>query len=508
MLAAGKRWLVLSACIYVRSAHTLSTPAFVSSAERFRMATLRRSECWRRCLGLCCICGQPMASPQFRSADGRVLLGPSILLKNNNNGRKNTNTTSEAEEEEEEGDEEEGGVAAIDSDGRLLTEENPLLQCLMRFNARGEMQYAHVIDDYTFLEGRRNGSPFRKEFETHAPTLLATNPKALGLFKGQVIDAPDQRIYATAVTTMRRVVESLTVPSCRRCNKAMDREAAHVLATYRCFEATRHSEVAALEGTDRKAIAAKKVLQQIALYFEPRLAAADGGGSSSEIVGWAAKSEDRLLRDAALWRCIAHLWNWGRAPPGGGVRFRMIATFHAAHHIFLTSGLQGVMPLDVWHVHVWRPFCMARFGANTFLGMRQGEVADAFDLMRRDRAADCERALRLRLGLVADALALAHAAAGDEVDDLGIERVWSWQERMTAAGVVDELGLLRFMAAQPLSSSSSSGKTKQKKGRDVAMREWLAYFRYNLSGGAGAHFFLRQCDALERNLVLAAAGST
>jgi len=68
----------------------------------------RRIDAWRRCIGLCCVCGQPIASPRFRAADGRVL-GSNEL-------------------------------AALDTDARLLTEESPVRLALLRYNALGEYQ--------------------------------------------------------------------------------------------------------------------------------------------------------------------------------------------------------------------------------------------------------------------------------------------------------------------------------------------------------------------------------
>ena len=68
----------------------------------------RRIDAWRRCIGLCCVCGQPIASPRFRAADGRVL-GSNEL-------------------------------AALDTDARLLTEESPVRLALLRYNALAEYQ--------------------------------------------------------------------------------------------------------------------------------------------------------------------------------------------------------------------------------------------------------------------------------------------------------------------------------------------------------------------------------
>ena len=72
----------------------------------------RRIDAWRRCIGLCCVCGQPIASPRFRTADGTVLGA--------------------------------NEVAAMDTDARLLTEETPVRLALLRYNALAEYQVARA----------------------------------------------------------------------------------------------------------------------------------------------------------------------------------------------------------------------------------------------------------------------------------------------------------------------------------------------------------------------------
>ena len=118
---------------------------------------------------------------------------------------------------------------------------------------------------------------------------------------------------------------------------------------------------------------------------------------------WIAKPEERLVCDAALWRCVAHLSNWGNTLGSEGARFRMIATFHASHYIYLTmvgsidSNSDGIsstiMPFGMWHLYVWRPFLMAEFKPSTFLGMDQAQVARIFDLSLK-HGAQWERILK------------------------------------------------------------------------------------------------------------------
>jgi hypothetical protein len=436
------------------------------------MTLLRRTDNWRRCMGLCVICGQPMAAPQFRLADGRVSTGAFWDDGNNNNNNNNNNGDGD-----DDVDSDATFFTAIDSDGRLLTNECPARLALMRFNALGELQAAHLVDDYTLLEAGRNKTSFRKQFAKYEPLALAAHPAALGLFKTQVMDDPTERIYAAATAMGRRVVADLTICGCRRCNKAMDRVPAHVNAVYRCFAVTRHSDVPALESNEKKATAVKKVLQQVALFFEPLF---DSGGV---VVGWRAKSEDKLLRDAAAWRCIAHLSNWGLSPMGGGVRFRMVAVFHAAHHIYLASSLRGLMDFQTWHLHLFRPYYTRHHEANTFLGMRQTEVARLFDLSRKD-GRRWEEVLHGRMRAVGDALEGVYP-------DQPVAAITRFEETLAGAGVVDELSLLRFLS-------------QRERAAKPAMAKLLSFFRYNLSGGSGARFMLSQCAALEQALCMAA----
>jgi hypothetical protein len=152
----------------------------------------------------------------------------------------------------------------------------------------------------------------------------------------------------------------------------MDRSNVHAHTVYRCFELTCTSNVPALENTGVAATAIKKVLQQIAFYFKFR---------PVEKV-WAAKDAVSMLQDAAMWRCIAHLINWGKAGLCGGARFLSVALFHIAHYIYmhiLSNGAESAS-FEIWHIHVWRPVYMATFREAGFFGKTQ-EWAAAFFVM-------------------------------------------------------------------------------------------------------------------------------
>ena len=437
---------------------------YIRGASRAVSRAMQRIDAWRRCVGLCCVCGQPIASPRLRATVA--------LLPPPSKGGAET-------------------FAAIDSDARLLTEETPVRMALLRFNALAEFQAAHILDDYTFLANRRGNSggsvtPFRKAFVEQFAAIHAANPEALQLFKERVIDAPDPRILDMAIATQRRAAENLTFPSCHRCNRAMSREHAHTLAVYRCFPITCNSDVPLLEGNDNKALAARKVLQQIALYFRP----VSSSDKRRNLVDWTSKPEDQILADGTLWRCIAHLTGWGASPPGGGARLRMIATFHAAHYLYLHSTLRGALSFESWHVHVFRPYLMRTFETpNTFFGLRQTEVAAVFDLSRKDGAV-WERILHKRLAAVGLAMESQDRKAEDEPALLG--RILQFEDQLAGAGVADEDALLQRMA-------------RMHGGMRPATHALLAFFRYNLAGGHSADFFLHQLASLETAMVRAAS---
>lgn len=453
-------------------------------------------EVWRRCMGLCCVCGVPMACPQSALRFAAV-------------------HDDDDDDDDGGGGDAGGGVVPIDSDARLLTEEEPTRLTLLRFNALGDYQFAHVVDDYTFLEKRRNKVSFRSEFAKHKALVVATHPEAMACFEATVLDGPNQDVYIAGVGVNRRVAEGLTVPCCRYCNKAMDREGAHVLATYRCFELTRDSDVPLLESTSKEAIAAKKVVQQIAFYFKvsmmpalllPKTGKKKSTATNNNVVVWAAKTEDQLLRDASMWRCIAHLWNWGRSEGGGGVRFRMVAVFHVTYYIYLQSRARDVVSFEAWHVHCWRPYYMTHFAADSFLGMRQAEAGSFFDLSRKNGEVWQER---------------VHARAMQVMDDLEaftspqeLESVVRYEVLTTGAAIHSEGALLRFLlqsevrrrrqqqqqpqqcglrcapAPQPLphwlehpaaAAAASSSVAAAAAGAPTAVALWLRFFRYNLS---------------------------
>ena len=444
-----------------------ATPRFFQNAEE-RM--LDRTNTWRRQEGLCLICGQPVAAPLYRQGTtGRVAVAARAPPR------------KPANDDEDD----EAFVAAIDSDGRLLTQECPVRISMLRFNALGEFHAAHIIDDYTLLEISRSKTSFRGEYAKHEPQIHAANPAAFELFKTKVLGkgpAAEQR-YAEAAALGKRVIGDLTVCACKRCNLAMNRIPAHAMAVYRCFSVTRDSNVVLLEDTHAAAAtAAKKVIQQVALFFTPVTSPA---GVTTD---WVVKSEDQLLVDGALWRCIAHLAEWGAASAGSGVRARCIATFHAAHYIYLTNSALRASDVDftAWYTHIWRPFYMAQYPApNTFFGMRQTEVARTFDFSLKD-GRRWEATLRATLARHGDALDAEIATHADAL----LRNLSRYEDALAAAAVIDERGLLEFVCGGARVPSATHQK----------LQRWLGFFRYNLDGCFGAAFLTRQIGALQAEI--------
>jgi hypothetical protein len=90
-----------------------------------------------------------------------------------------------------------------------------------------------------------------------------------------------------------------------------------------------------IESRTNVAHKARKVLQQIALFFDY-----DG-------TNWKSKTSEEILLDGALWRCIAFLHCWGQA---GGIQMRLIAVFYASFYIYTKcSSLQILMRFEVNH---------------------------------------------------------------------------------------------------------------------------------------------------------------
>jgi hypothetical protein len=132
------------------------------------------------------------------------------------------------------------------------------------------------------------------------------------------------------------------------------------MAVYQNFAVTEACENAAMEKRNTKANNARKVIQQIALYFD----------YFPSTTSWRAKPAQKLLLDASLWRCIAFLNMWTNS---GWVnqRTRLIAMFYASFYIYTSAGNSAAIRFEDWHTRVWRTFCMDNYESGSFLGYSQ-----------------------------------------------------------------------------------------------------------------------------------------
>jgi hypothetical protein len=200
-------------------------------------------------------------------------------------------------------------------------------------------------------------------------------------------------IFNPAVAIMQRTVADCTVPACTACNKAMVKTYEHTMAVYKSFRVTAGCESASMEKRSAPSNNARKVIQQIALYFEY---VEPPAGSRGE---WRPKTSHRILLDCALWRCLAFLKLWS----GGNQRMRLIAVFYASFYIHTAIGSDR---FDEWHTRVWRPYCMENFESGTFLGLTQPPID--------------ERAVVSRLQHIATKMALLDTAAATPVSSVRV----------------------------------------------------------------------------------------
>jgi hypothetical protein len=260
----------------------------------------------------------------------------------------------------------------------LLTTACPIRLVMLGHNILGTRQNCHLVDRYTFLEKKIKGASFKEQFKKYKDFILEINPVFTNFendIEGSQTSHPALTVYDEAAATCKRIADGTTISGCALCNKAMDRDIMHINATYRCFGPTKDADVAKLEANTKESIAVKKVVQQIALYFVPTTTTATAS------VVWKAKSGEKLMLDGALWRCIAHLCAWGLSKQ---FRFRLIAVFHAAHYIYLTSRVNGSIEFEDWHLHLFRDFYMKTFpDANTWFGLNLREVSPMFNLSKK-----------------------------------------------------------------------------------------------------------------------------
>ena len=316
------------------------------------------------------ICGQPMG-----------------ILKRSNSYKNSRDYT--------EMDDEIGDAVGNEMESLLLTPECPIRQVMFAHNILGVRQNCHLVDQYTFLKKPKQSTSFKEIFEKNKSKLIEID-QAFATFADDIYkplsDSTTKTPYDDAEATCKRVADSTTISACALCNKAMARESMHINAVYRCFSVTKDTNIPELEANSQDSIRVKKLIQQIALYFQPNITIAPSDPKKKKspvadtdakprIVKWKAKTGENLLLDGALWRCIAHLCAWGQT---NQFRFRLIAVFHAAHYLYQTSSLNGSLSIEDWHMHLFRDFYMKMFpNPHTWFGMNQMEAATRFDISQK-----------------------------------------------------------------------------------------------------------------------------
>ena len=396
---------------------------------------LRPVDAWKSCFGLCVVCGTPMGLDS-----GRLV--------------KKEGPATEAMSM----DEEEVMRRIVDEEDNLNTlQENSIRVALFKYNLLASMQSLHVIDSYTMLKQRGGRKKKKDDDDTNAflETLSENESVAMILpnIQGDLMEprSPNEACeYDKGVVMSSRLVDARRVPGCMQCNAAMNRPIAHADITYRCFAPARAKVIPALVGSARDVTALKKVIQQVAFFFDEP---SDANGKR-----WTLKSDHNITLDATLYRCVCNLALWGRSATP---RFRMVAVFYGAWYIYHAKGLDAAMKQFVpWHMHVFRDFYMSQFKKPcTWFGMTCLEAACIFDLSK-DEGDQWIDTVRSRLDACGDAL------IGHMQSKIKMDLVDQFQEAMMA-NVGNELSLFLFAC-------------HQQEDAMLGLKTVLGFFRYNI----------------------------
>lgn len=385
-------------------------------------------EMWRRSLGMCMVCGQPMG------LKGRL----SNLEKLNH----------------EENDLEEKTESLIENviERLLLIEECPIRMAYIQFNVLGEQQDCHVVDQYTFLEKKNKEESFLFLMKKQEDVFRSLDKrKIFASFLDQVILMnPSSGILETATVNCKRLGDSMLFAGCRRCNLSMNKPNYHVDTVYRCFELTKDLDIPSLESRNVKAIKLKKLIQQIAFFFDYEMKS-----DETELLKWKFKESEKIMLDVNMWRCISNLCSWGTT---GKFRFRMIAIFHAAVYLYERSYIKSVLKFEEWHIHVFRRLYMSTFSSgDTFFGMKETEVSIVFDLSQK-RGSEWK-------DLVLSKLILFESMLNEMYNKAQLSKIDSFRSKI-AKNVWNEKTLLHFL----------SEKTSIEAGTD----KLLEFFKFNI----------------------------
>ena len=373
-------------------------------------------EMWKRSLGMCMICGQPL-------------------------GLKGKLTNLESSEEIEN---EEPMVENV-IERLLLVEECPVRLAYIQFNILGEQQDCHIIDQYTFLEKKNKEECFQFLMLKNEEVLKSIDKTNMfGSFYQQVIHDKNE-ILNIAMVNCKRLGDSFLFAGCRRCNLSMNKPNFHVDTVYRCFELTKSLDIPSLESRNVKAIKLKKLIQQIAFFFYYK----------ADNKKWFAKEADKIYLDINLWRCISNLCSWSTTSK---FRFRLIAIFHASVFIYERSAMKSTMKFEEWHIHFFRTVYTEKYESDSFFGMKETEVGIVFDLSlkRGDEWKDI---------LLSKFVSFEIILNDEMYNSNNMSKINIFREKV-AKEVWNEKTLLRFL----------SGKRSIENGVD----HFLHFFKYNI----------------------------
>jgi hypothetical protein len=335
---------------------------------------------WRKCLGMCLICGQPFG-----------IKSKYIFLKNEkeeSTGEKKTDIESEFVEDDLDNITlEDFGISkkkvenvedAIEK--LLLREECPIRMVFMQFNMLAEQQDCHIIDQYTFLEKKNKEESFVHGMNANRAEMFKIDK--LRLFQSFFEDVLKEEyelsqgkkivvqssILDQAIATCKRIGDKYIFAGCKRCNLCMNKPNFHVDSVWRCFSLTEKADYPELESRNVKAIKLKKLVQQVAFFFDYE---------KNETIIWRAKREKDIVLEINMYRCVSNLCYWGYSYK---FRFRLIAIFHASFILFQRSTIQNSISFEDWHIHFFRELYMKLYKPDTFFGVKYIQIALIFDL--------------------------------------------------------------------------------------------------------------------------------
>lgn len=439
---------------------------------------------WRSAIGLCMICGQPMG------------------LKSQKNGLHRANQLASSLGLFEGGDDDEeedfqlvsiqddiAGIKLDDLDKKtkaqhdseedtsvlermLLVEECPIRMAFLRFNMLGEQQDCHIIDQYTFLEKKSKEDSFVHQLREHEQ-IIRNIDKDGGCFSAfySTVMVEESAKHQPAVmldkvlATSKRIGDQFLFAGCRRCNMCMNKPAFHVDALYRCFGPTSHLDNTFLESRSVKAIKIKKIIQQIAFYFD----------CDTKKKTWKAKEPEHIILDVNLWRCISSLCCWSVFQK---YRFRMIAIFYASHYLYLTSSVKPFFSFEDWHIHFFREVYMDTFPSTTFFGLEERDVKSGFNLSRKEGDVWMDMILTRLTNFQATSLEPFYKTKD-------FDRIYALKGRINQM-IFNEFTLILFLSSK---ASVEDGVARL-----------LDFFSYHLSGSNHASRLLSQCIRFQKML--------